>query len=86
MVRLASMLNDELRAMVEELNRELIDQTEHVQLRYSNALATADLGRAELLHPIDGWHASVAGHNVLADAAFSDLASSLKFLRIRSSY
>jgi lysophospholipase L1-like esterase len=83
LVRLAAMVNEELRAMVEELNRKFIDQTEHVQLRYSNALATADLSRAELLHPIDGWHASVKGHSVLADAAFSDLAPSLQFLRIQ---
>ena len=46
------------------------------------ALATADLSRAELLHPIDGWHASVKGHNVLAEAAFSDLKPSLDFLGI----
>jgi hypothetical protein len=51
-------------------------------LRYSHALATADLSRAELLHPIDGWHASVEGHNVLADAAFSDLGPTLEFLGI----
>jgi lysophospholipase L1-like esterase len=82
LIRLASMVNEELRAMVEMLNRD-VQQTEHIQLRYSNALATADLSRAELLHPIDGWHASVEGHNVLADAAFSDLASSLQFLRIQ---
>jgi hypothetical protein len=83
LVRLAAMANEELRAMVEALNREFVDQTEHIQLRYSSALATADLSRAELLHPIDGWHASVEGHNVLANAAFSDLASSLDFLEIR---
>jgi lysophospholipase L1-like esterase len=83
LIRLAAMVNEELRAMVEALNREFVHQTEHIQLRYSNALATADLSRAELLHPIDGWHASVEGHNALADAAFSDLASSLQFLRIQ---
>jgi lysophospholipase L1-like esterase len=83
LIRLAAMVNEELRAMVEALNREFVHQTEHIQLRYSNALATADLSRAELLHPIDGWHASMEGHNVLADAAFSDLASSLQFLRIQ---
>ncbi|HEX9280936.1 MAG TPA: SGNH/GDSL hydrolase family protein [Candidatus Udaeobacter sp.] len=82
LIRLASMANEELRAMVEALNREFVDQTEHIQLRYSNALARADLSRAELLHPIDGWHASVEGHNVLADAAFSDLKPSLDFLGI----
>jgi lysophospholipase L1-like esterase len=83
LVRLAAMANEELRAMVEALNREFVHQTEHIQLRYSNALATANLSRAELLHPIDGWHASVEGHNVLADAAFSDLKPSLEFLGIR---
>jgi len=35
------------------------------------------VGRVELLHPIDGWHASVEGHNVLAEAAFRDLGPSL---------
>jgi lysophospholipase L1-like esterase len=83
LIRLASMVNEELRAMVEALNREFVQQTEHIQLRYSNALATADLSRAELLHPVDGWHASIEGHNILADAAFGDLASSLQFLRIQ---
>jgi lysophospholipase L1-like esterase len=82
LVRLAAMVNEELRAMVEALNREFVHQTEHIQLRYSNALAVADLSRAELLHPIDGWHASVEGHNVLADAAFSDLKPSLDFLGV----
>ena len=83
LVRLAAMANEELRAMVEALNREFVDQIEHIQLRYSNALATADLSRAELLHPTDGWHASVEGHNVLANAAFGDLKVSLDFLEIR---
>ena len=68
--------------MVETLNREFVQQTEHIQLLYSKALATADLSRAELLHPVDGWHASIQGHNVLADAAFRDLKASLDFLGI----
>jgi lysophospholipase L1-like esterase len=82
LVRLASMVNEELCAMVEALNREFVQQSEHIQLRYSNALTTADLSRAELLHPIDGWHASVEGHNALAGAALSDLKASLEFLGI----
>jgi lysophospholipase L1-like esterase len=82
LTRLASMVNEELRGMVEELNREFEDAG-NIQLRYSHTLATADLGRAELLHPIDGWHASAEGHNVLAEAAFSDLGPSLKFLGIK---
>ena len=83
LIRLAAMANEELRAMVEILNRKFVQQSDHIQLRYSNALATADLSRAELLHPIDGWHASVEGHNVLADAAFSDLKASLEFLGVQ---
>ena len=83
LIRLAAMANEELRVMVEELNREVVAQSEIMQLRYSDALATADLSRAELLHPIDGWHASVEGHNALADAAFSDLRPSLEFLGIQ---
>jgi lysophospholipase L1-like esterase len=79
LIRLASMVNEELRTMVEQFQRDL---SRNIQLRYSDALATADLSRAELLHPIDGWHASVQGHNVLAQAAFSDLGRSLEFLRI----
>ena len=81
LVRLASRVNEELRAIVEELHLE-VEDAGHIQLRYSDALATADLSRAELLHPIDGWHASVEGHNVLAQAAFSDLGPSLEFLGI----
>ncbi len=80
-IRLAEMANDELRMMVDEFNREL-DTNANVQLRYSDALATADLSRAELLHAVDGWHASAKGHNVLAEAAFADLAPSLEFLGI----
>ena len=82
LIRLASMLNEELCTIVYELNRELAD-ARNIQLRYSNALATADLSRAEFLHPVDGWHASVEGHNVLADAAFKDLLPSLSFLGIQ---
>ncbi len=52
-------------------------------LAYRRSEITRSECRAELLHPIDGWHASVKGHNVLADAAFSDLKASLKFLGVR---
>jgi len=83
LIRLALMVNEELRAMVEELNHKLADGG-NIQLRYSDALARADLSRVELLHEIDGWHASREGHNVLAAAAFSDLGSSLEFLGIKS--
>ena len=56
----------------------------HCALAIQDALATADLSRAELLHPVDGWHPSAEGHNVLAEAAFSDLGRSLEFLGIKS--
>jgi lysophospholipase L1-like esterase len=82
LIRLAEMANEELRGMVTELNREL-EYNINVHLQYSDALATADLSRVELLHPIDGWHASVEGHNVLADAAFGDLGPSLEFLGLK---
>jgi lysophospholipase L1-like esterase len=83
LIRLAAMANQELQTMVEELNREIVPYTEQIQLRYSDALATADLSRAELLDPIDGWHASGEGHNVLAESAWRDLKTSLEFLRIQ---
>ena len=82
LVRLATMINEELRAMVAALDCEL----KHVpvlQVRYSDALARADLSRVELLHAVDGWHASAEGHNVLAQAAFSALAPSLEFLGLK---
>jgi lysophospholipase L1-like esterase len=82
LIRLAGMVNEELRAMVSDLNDELADNS-NMQLQYSDALATADLSRVELLHPIDGWHASVGGHNVLAEAAFRDLEPSLEFLGLK---
>jgi lysophospholipase L1-like esterase len=82
LVRLAGMVNEELRAMVSDLNGELPDNSD-LQLRYSDALATADLSGVELLHAIDGWHASVEGHNVLAKAAFRDLGPSLEFLGLK---
>jgi lysophospholipase L1-like esterase len=81
LIRLAAMVNDDLRTMVEEFNRDLT-ASPNLQLRYSDALATADLSRAELLHSVDGWHPSAEGHNVLAEAAFRDLAPSLDFLGI----
>ena len=81
-IRLAEMANEELRAMIMDLNDELADNS-NVLLQYSDALATADLSRVELLHPIDGWHASVEGHNVLAEAAFRDLGPSLEFLGLK---
>jgi lysophospholipase L1-like esterase len=82
LIRLARMVNEELRAMVSDLNGELAGNS-NMQLQYSDALATADLSRVELLHPIDGWHASVEGHNVLAEAAFRDLGPSLEFLGLK---
>lgn len=83
LIRLASTVNEELREMVESLIREFVQRDEQIQLRYSDALATADLSRAELLHPVDGWHASMEGHSILGEAAFNDLGASLDFLRIQ---
>ena len=81
LVRLALMANEELRAIVSQLDCEL-EQVPNVRVRYSDALARADLSRMELIHAVDGWHPSVEGHNVLAQAAFNALGPSLEFLGI----
>jgi lysophospholipase L1-like esterase len=81
LIRLVQIVNEELRAMVSELQREL-DNVPNVQVQYSDALARADVSRVEVLHAVDGWHASVAGHNAFAEAAFSGLGPSLQFLGI----
>ena len=81
MVKLALMINEELRAMVGEFNRKLGGDSP-VRLEYSDALATIDLSDAESLHRIDAWHPSSKGHTMLAEAAFGALRPSLNFLGI----
>jgi lysophospholipase L1-like esterase len=81
MVKLALMINEELRAMVGEFNRELGGDSP-VRLEYSDALATADFSDVECLNRVDAWHPSVKGHGVLAEAAFGALRPSLNFLEI----
>ena len=81
LIRLVRMVNEELRAMAGELQSEL-ENAPNVRVQYSDALARADVSRVEVLHAVDGWHASVAGHNVFAEAAFSALGPILKFLGI----
>jgi hypothetical protein len=81
LIRLAATVNEELSTTVETLNREFVHQTEEIHLRYSNALATAGLSRAELAS--NRCIARVRGRTqYLADAAFSDLKTSLEFLGI----
>ena len=81
MVKLALMINEELRAMVDEFNRKL-DRDSPVRLEYSEALATADFSDVESIHRIDAWHPSTKGHSLLAEAAFGALRPSLSFLGI----
>jgi lysophospholipase L1-like esterase len=81
MVKLALMINEELRAMVGEFNRKLGGDSQ-VRLQYSDALATVDLSDVEIIHQIDAWHPSSKGHSVLAEAAFGALRPSLNFLGI----
>jgi lysophospholipase L1-like esterase len=83
MVKLALMVNEELRAMVGELNGKLGGDSP-VRLEYSDALATVDLSDVESIHRMDAWHPSAKGHNVLAEAAFGALRPSLNFLGIVS--
>src|SRR5207249_1813469 len=80
MARLALMMNAELRTMVADLKRQL-NNTHHVHLEYSDALTKVDFSRLELVNSVDGWHPSMEGHKVLADAAFNALGPSLVFLR-----
>lgn len=81
LICLVRMINDELRAMVSQMERE-IRHVVNVQVRYSDALAKVDLSRVEVIHAIDGWHPSVEGHNIFAEAAYRALAPSLEFLGI----
>jgi hypothetical protein len=85
LLRLLRMVNEGLSAMVDQLNREMEPQhSPNMQLRYCDALARVDLSRVDVIHAVDGWHPSIRGHNVFAEAAFCDLAPSLKFLGIAS--
>jgi lysophospholipase L1-like esterase len=84
LIRLVRMVNEELRTMISELQRE-IESVPNMQVRYSDELARADLSRVEVIHAVDGWHPSVEGHNVFAEAAFHGLAPTLEFLGIKGS-
>jgi lysophospholipase L1-like esterase len=81
MVKLALMINEELRAMVAEFNKKLGPDSQ-VRLEYSDALATVDLSNVDIITRIDAWHPSAKGHTVLAEAAFQALGPSLNFLGI----
>lgn len=81
MVKLALMINEELRAMVGEFNRKLGGDSQ-VRLEYSDALATVDIRDVNLIHRIDAWHPSPKGHSALAEVAFGALRPSLDFLGI----
>ncbi len=81
MVKLALMINEELRAMVGEFNRKLGGDSQ-VRLEYSDALATLDFSDVESIHRMDAWHPSSKEHSVLAEAAFGALRPSLNFLGI----
>ena len=81
MARLAAMINTELRAMIGSLKHGIAN-VHHVRIEYSDALTNGDLSRLELINAVDGWHPSIEGHKVLAQAAFSALHPSLVFLGI----
>jgi lysophospholipase L1-like esterase len=83
LLRLVQMVNTELCAMVKELQRETTGWT-NVEVRFSDALARVDLSRVEVIHAVDGWHPSVYGHNLFAEAAFSALGPALDFLGINN--
>ena len=81
MVKLALLINKELRKMVGEFNRKLgVDSP--VRLEYSDVLATVNLSDVTMIHRMDAWHPSAKGHNALAEAVFGALGPSLNFLGI----
>jgi len=73
------MVNEELRAIVRELNRELSDNIA-VQVRYSDAFSDNRFESGGIAAPDRWMAASVEGHNVLAEAAFRDLDQVWNFL------
>jgi lysophospholipase L1-like esterase len=81
MMKLALMINDKLRALVDEIDRKLGADSK-VRLWYSDALATVDLSDVTVINLHDAWHPSVKGHSLLAQAAFDALGPSLNFLGI----
>jgi hypothetical protein len=83
MIQLGKLLDEQLRELVDEINSDP-SRVATVRVEYSDALATVDIGHAELIHPMDAWHPSPKGHSVLAAAAFAALGPSLEFLGIES--
>ncbi len=81
MIKLALMINEELRDMVNEFNQKLGADSQ-VRIYYSDALATVDLSDVTIVNRVDAWHPSPKGHNELAQAAFGALGPSLDFLGI----
>jgi len=81
MIRLALLMNAELRQLAEGLGKELGGHP-HVRVEYSDVLATVDIRAVDLIHAVDAWHPSRKGHNRLAEAAFGALAEPLRFLGI----
>lgn len=80
MIRLGSMMNNEMRLMVRQLNQQL-KRSGNVRLDYSDALSKVDFSRLELINSADGWHPSAQGHKALAEAGFNALGPSLDFIR-----
>jgi len=83
MIKLGKLLNEQLRKLVDEINSDP-SRSATLRIEYSDALATVDIGHAELIHPMDAWHPSPKGHSVLAAAAFAAIEPSLEFLGIGS--
>jgi len=69
MIDLALVYNSKLMTMVNELQQTLKGSS--VQISYSDAMASADIKSADMLHRADAWHPSCYGHRILAQAAMS---------------
>jgi lysophospholipase L1-like esterase len=82
MIDLALRINDDIKQIVDEMNRGLT-HSEQVKLRYSEALSKVDLSDPETLNKTDGWHPSILGHTRLAEGAISAIQDLLEHLGLR---
>lgn len=68
MVELAITINEKLKGMCNKLREELAETNVH--LVYSDAMSIAEFADARFLCPVDAWHASLHGHEILAESAY----------------
>jgi len=78
MVALQEMLDADLKAMVENLQSQIL--TPDVHIRYSPALSEVDLKDPAILNTDDGFHLSAFGQSIIAREIFRAIQPELNFL------